>query len=204
MDGDEGTFHGAGREDVDARMLEGTTVRPRGEAPKTRDPDPSELEAEINEAAEGAVEVDGLRLATYEMVERVKEHDASKRYRADVVFADSVEAGDFEAALAELTGRRSSSTPQRVDHRRANLTRERTVYEIGGELLEPTRAEVRLHGAGGLYVKELISSDDGRTEPSLARLLETDAEVTALDVTGVEGEDEPFEREAYFQDEPRS
>ncbi|MWV41347.1 tRNA pseudouridine(54/55) synthase Pus10 [Natrialba sp. INN-245] len=206
MDGDEGTFHGAGREDVDARMLEGG--RPfvlEVKRPRVRDPDPAELEAEINEAAEGAVEVDGLRLATYEMVERVKEHDASKRYRADVAFADSVERDEFEAALAELSGTTVEQyTPQRVDHRRANLTRERTVYEIDGELTEPTEAEVRIHGAGGLYVKELISSDDGRTEPSLAGLLETDAEVTALDVTGVEGEDEPFELEAYFRDEPRS
>jgi len=53
-------------------------------------------------------------------------------------------------------------------------------------------------------VKELISSDDGRTEPSLAGLLETDAEVTALDVTSVEGEDEPFELEEFFMDEPRA
>ena len=29
------------------------------------------------------------------------------------------------------------------------------------------------------------------------------AEVTALDVLSVEGEDEPFELEAYFRDDPR-
>ncbi|NUC73310.1 tRNA pseudouridine(54/55) synthase Pus10 [Haloterrigena sp. SYSU A558-1] len=205
MDGDEGTFHGAGREDVDARMLEeGRPFVLEVKRPKIRDPDPAELEREINDAAEGSVEVEGLRLATYEMVERVKEHDASKRYRADVEFADPVDEADFEAALEELTGTTvQQDTPQRVDHRRADLTRERTVYDIDGELRSPTEAEVRLHGEGGLYVKELISSDDGRTEPSLAGLLEIDAEVTALDVFGVEGEDEPFELEEYFLDEPR-
>ena len=206
MDGEEGTFHGAGREDVDALMLEGG--RPfvlEVTRPTVRDPDPAELEREINAAAAGAVEVEGLRLATYEMVERVKEHDASKQYRADVEFADPIEEADFEAALEALTGTTvDQDTPQRVDHRRASLTRERTVYDIDGKLLEPTRAEVRVHGEGGLYIKELISSDDGRTVPSLAGLLETDAEVTALDVLGVEGEDEPFEREAYFHDEPRA
>jgi tRNA pseudouridine synthase 10 len=208
MQGEEGTFHGAGREDVDARMLEeGRPFVLEVKRPGHRAPDPAELEREINAAAEGAVEVEGLRLATYEMVERVKEHDASKHYRADVAFADPVEAGDFEAALEELSGTTVEQyTPQRVDHRRAALTRERTVYEIDGDLdpEDATRAEVRLHGAGGLYVKELISSDDGRTEPSLAGLLGTDAEVTALDVTGVEGEDEPFEREAFFRDESRA
>ncbi|RQH00320.1 tRNA pseudouridine(54/55) synthase Pus10 [Natrarchaeobius oligotrophus] len=205
MDGDEGTFHGAGREDVDARMLEdGRPFVLEVKRPRVRDPDPAELEREINAAAGGAVEVDGLRLATYEMVERVKEHDASKRYRADVAFDDPVDREAFETALEELSGTTVEQyTPQRVDHRRANLTRERSVYEIDGELLEPSRADVRLHGAGGLYVKELISGDDGRTEPSLAGLLETDAEVTALDVIGVEGEDEPFELEEYFRDGPR-
>jgi len=206
MDGDEGTFHGAGREDVDARMLEeGRPFVAEVKRPHKRSPDPATLEREINEAAEGAVEVEGLRLATYEMVERVKEHDASKRYRADVEFGEPIDEANFEAALEELSGTTVEQyTPQRVDHRRANLTRERTVYEADGDLEEPTRAEVRVHGAGGLYIKELISGDDGRTEPSLAGLLETDAEVTALDVTGVSGEDEPFELEAYFRDESRS
>ncbi|MDG5817728.1 tRNA pseudouridine(54/55) synthase Pus10 [Natronococcus sp. A-GB7] len=206
MDGEEGTFHGAGREDVDARMLEeGRPFVLEVKRPKRRDPDPTELEREINDAAEGSVEVEELRLATYEMVERVKEHDASKRYRADVEFSEPVDQADFETALEELSGTTVEQyTPQRVDHRRAGLTRERTVYEIDGELDpdDPTRGEVRLHGAGGLYVKELISSDEGRTEPSLAGLLETDADVSALDVTGVEGEDEPFELEAFFRDEP--
>ncbi|EMA40224.1 tRNA pseudouridine(54/55) synthase Pus10 [Halobiforma nitratireducens] len=204
MDGDEGTFHGAGREDVDARMLEGG--RPfvlEVKRPTIREPDVEALEREINATADG-VEVEGLRLATYEMVERVKEHDASKQYRADVEFTDPIDEDDFETALAELSGTTvEQETPQRVDHRRANLTRERTVYEIDGDLESPTAAEVRIHGEGGLYVKELISSDDGRTEPSLAGLLETGAEVTALDVTAVEGEDEPFELEAFFRDDPR-
>jgi tRNA pseudouridine synthase 10 len=206
MDGEEGTFHGAGREDVDARMLEdGRPFVLEVKRPGRREPDPAALEREINDAAAGSVEVSGLRLATYEMVERIKEHDASKRYRADVAFSVPVDEADFEAALEALSGTTVEQyTPQRVDHRRAALTRERTVYEIDGDLDpdDPTRGEVRLHGAGGLYVKELISSDDGRTEPSLAGLLGTDAEVTALDVTGVEGEDEPFEREEFFRDEP--
>ncbi len=205
MDGDEGTFHGAGREDVDARMLgDGRPFVLEVKRPRVRRPDVAALEAQINEAAEGAIEVEGLRLATYGMVERVKEHDASKRYRADVEFDEPVEEAAFETALEELEGTTVEQyTPQRVDHRRAGLTRERTVYGIDGDLSDPTHAEVRLHGEGGLYVKELISGDDGRTEPSLAGLLGTGAEVTALDVTGVAGENEPFELEAYFGDESR-
>jgi tRNA pseudouridine synthase 10 len=133
------------------------------------------------------------------MVERVKRLDASKTYRAAVAFDDPVDADAFAAALDELDGATVEQyTPQRVDHRRANLTRTREVYEMSGELEDDTHATVEIHGAGGLYVKELVSGDDGRTEPSLAGLLGVGARVTALDVLAVEGEDEPFEDGAYF------
>jgi tRNA pseudouridine synthase 10 len=199
MDGDEGTFHGAGREDVDALML--GTGRPfvaEVKYPRERRPDVEALEARIDEEAEG-VEVEGLRLATHDMVERVKELDASKTYRASVEFAEPVGPDELARALAELEGTTVEQyTPERVDHRRANLTRTRTVYEISGELDDDTHATVAVHGEGGLYIKELIHGDGGRTEPSLSGLLGVDCDVTALDVTAVEGEDEPFEDPEYF------
>jgi tRNA pseudouridine synthase 10 len=198
MDGVDAVFHGAGREDVDARML--GTGRPfvvEVKEPRRRDADADRLQADVNAFADGAVEVEGLRRATYEMVERVKRLDASKTYRAAVAFDDPVDA--FADAIDELDGVTVEQyTPQRVDHRRANLTRTREVYAISGELEDDTHATVEIHGAGGLYVKELVSGDDGRTEPSLAGLLGVGARVTALDVLAVEGEDEPFEDEAYF------
>jgi len=226
MGGAEGTFHGAGREDVDARML--GTGRPfviEIETPRKRSVDTDALEERINESAAGRVEVEGLRLATYGMVERVKEHDASKRYRMDVAFEEPVDPEAFEAALADLDGATiEQETPQRVSHRRAAKTRTRKVYDATGELDdgrdgaagEPDEAHddapedsggarhatVEIHGEGGLYVKELVSSDEGRTEPSLAGLLGVDAAVTALDVLAVSGEEEPFARPDFFRDDP--
>ncbi|WP_066417508.1 tRNA pseudouridine(54/55) synthase Pus10 [Halorubrum aethiopicum] len=202
MDGTEATFHGAGREDVDALML--GTGRPfvvEVAEPRRRRVDTDRLEADINAFAEGAVEVEGLRLATYDMVERVKEHGASKRYRAQVAFDADVDADALAAAVDELEGTTVEQyTPNRVDHRRASLTRERDVYAATAELEDARHAVVEIHGAGGLYVKELISGDGGRTEPSLAGLLGVGAEVTALDVIAVEGEAEPFEDEAFFRE----
>ena len=203
MDGEAGTFHGAGREDVDALMLEsGRPFVIEVDEPRQRAIDVEQLEADINDFADGKVEVDGLRLATHEMVERVKELDASKTYRMDVEFAEPVSAEDLQAALAELEGTTvHQKTPQRVSHRRADLTRTRNVYEASGDLVDATHAEVRIHGAGGLYVKELISSDEGRTEPSLSGLLGVDAVVTALDVVDVQGEDEPFGKDEFFREQ---
>ena len=200
MEGEEALFHGAGREDVDARMI--GTGRPfvvEVKNPRKRLPDTAALEREINDAAEGKVEVGGLALATHEMVERVKELPASKTYRADVEFDEPVQTEAFADALETLDGATLEQyTPTRVDHRRASMTRTRTVYEIDGELVDENHAEVTLHGEGGLYVKELISGDEGRTEPSLAGLLGVGAEVTALDVLAVEGEEEPFESPEYL------
>ncbi|GAB6879286.1 tRNA pseudouridine(54/55) synthase Pus10 [Halorubrum gandharaense] len=202
MDGTEAVFHGAGREDVDARML--GTGRPfvvEVEEPARRRVDTEQLQADINALADGAVEVEGLRLATYDMVARVKGHDASKRYRAEVEFDEDVTEEELAEAVDALSGATIEQyTPNRVDHRRANLTREREAYEVTGELVDARNAVVEVHGAGGLYIKELISGDDGRTEPSLAGALGVGAEVTALDVLAVEGEEEPFEDEAYFRD----
>ena len=201
MDGEEALFHGAGREDVDARML--GTGRPfvvEVKRPRRRSPDVAALEARINEFADGTVEVEGLRLATHEMVERVKELPADKTYRAEVEFGAPVDATAFEDALAALDGVTvAQRTPTRVSHRRADRVRERTVRSIDGELADERHAVVEIEGEGGLYVKELVSGDEGRTEPSLAGRLGVDATVTALDVIAVEGAEEPFEDETYFR-----
>jgi tRNA pseudouridine synthase 10 len=200
MDGVDTLFHGAGREDVDARML--GTGRPfvvEVKEPRRRRVDVDRLEADVNAFADGAVEVEGLRLATYEMVERVKRLDASKTYRAAVAFDDDIEADALDAALASLDGATvEQDTPSRVDHRRASMTRTREVYNADGEFEDPRHATVEIHGAGGLYVKELVSGDDNRTEPSLAGLLGVGARVTALDVLAVEGEAGSFENAEYF------
>jgi tRNA pseudouridine synthase 10 len=202
MDGTDATFHGAGREDVDARMV--GTGRPfviEVREPRRRSIDTDRLEGDINAFAEGRVEVDRFGLATYDAVERVKGLDASKRYRAEVEFDGSIDADDLATALADLDGATVEQyTPRRVDHRRARITRTREVYDAAGELDDPTHATVEIHGAGGLYVKELISGDEGRTEPNLADRVGVDAEVIALDVVGVYGESEPFEDPAYFRE----
>jgi len=201
MDGTGATFHGAGREDVDARML--GTGRPfvvEVDEPRRRVVDTDALEAEINTFADGTVEVEGLRLASHEMVERVKALDASKRYRMAVAFDEPVTEEAFEAAVAELAGATvEQETPQRVSHRRAAKTRTRRVYDSTGALEDEMSATLDVHGEGGLYVKELVSGDGGRTRPSLADSLGVGATVTALDVLAVTGEDEPFEDEAYFR-----
>jgi tRNA pseudouridine synthase 10 len=208
MDGADATFHGAGREDVDARMLgEGRPFVVEVSNPRERTPDIETLEAEINTSADGRVEVCDLALATYEMVERVKELDAGKTYRAEVAVGEPVSESDLAAVLDELGGATiHQDTPERVSHRRADLTRTREVYDIGVEANgggdeDIQEATVEINGEGGLYIKELLHGDGGRTDPSLAGLLGVDVEVTALDVVGVEAEEGVFADPEYLRDE---
>ena len=201
MDGVDSRFHGAGREDVDARMLgEGRPFVVEVLEPRRRTVDTEALTRAVNTAADGVVAVSPLRHATYEQVERVKSLPASKRYRAEVRFEGPVEASELSTAMEALIAEPIEQyTPHRVDHRRAGLTRVRSVYSASVEACEGAEATLDIHGEGGLYIKELISGDDGRTEPSVAELMGMPATVTALDVLAVIGEDEPFEDPAFLR-----
>lgn len=78
-------------------------------------------------------------------------------------------------------------TPERVAHRRSDKIRERTVLDIESLGVQDGKFVVEVLGEAGLYIKELVSGDGGRTRPSLAEILERKAHVTSLDVTQVEG-----------------
>ncbi|PSQ41234.1 tRNA pseudouridine(54/55) synthase Pus10 [Halobacteriales archaeon SW_5_68_122] len=203
--GTEAVFHGAGREDVDALMLgSGRPFVLEVKSPRRRTADLAELRAQVNDSEK--VEVEALTFATHETVARVKELDATKTYRATVEFDNAVADDEFAAALSDLDGVTvDQRTPNRVDHRRADRVRERRVLSVDGRLEDARTAVVDVHGEGGLYIKELMSGDEGRTEPSLAGVLGVGATVTALDVLDVEGVEEPFLPDEYRRkrdDEP--
>ncbi len=184
--GEGGHLHGAGREDVDARMLgRGRPFVVEVERPRRRSVDLEAIGARINREAAGRVEVLDLKPAPPDLVRRVKDLKARKRYRARVSLAAPVGEKLFRDALRELVGEIHQRTPVRVRHRRADMVRVRRVYEAAGKLFSPTEAEVEILCDGGLYVKELISGDEGGTRPSLAELLGVEARVTELDVLEV-------------------
>ncbi|MBI1729948.1 tRNA pseudouridine(54/55) synthase Pus10 [Candidatus Acetothermia bacterium] len=185
----EHAFHGAGREDIDARML--GTGRPfvlEIKSPKVRTLKLAGLKSEINATASGKVEAGDLHFVSRKVVEEIKEGKAQKSYRAKVTFEKPINSVVLNGTLAKLTGKISQQTPERVLHRRANLTRWRYLFSIQGELLSPTEAMIELRCDGGLYVKELISGDGGRTDPNLAELLGFTAKIIELDVMDVSGD----------------
>ena len=173
MDGESATFHGAGREDVDALMLgDGRPFVIEVDEPRVRDVDVDALEAEIDQFADGAVEVEGLRRATYDMVERVKELEqdlpdgrgprrASRRgdvrrrtrraRRCDDPAGDPAArrppAGRSDANQAGLRRRRRTERQRRIGDRRAERPRDRRRPRRGRPVREGTRQ--RRRGANG-------------------------------------------------------
>ncbi|MGB9176297.1 MAG: tRNA pseudouridine(54/55) synthase Pus10, partial [Methanoregula sp.] len=182
-------LHGAGREDIDARMV--GTGRPfilEVVAPKKRSIDLAVLEAEINRTAEGRVSVAIKRWADRAEVETLKSNKAHKKYRILVEVDGELPADEFANALKSLNGVTiQQRTPERVAHRRADKIRERKVLDIAFVGEQDGRFVVEVLGEAGLYIKELVSGDSGRTIPSLAEILKRKAHVTSLDVTQVEG-----------------
>lgn len=182
-------FHGAGREDIDARML--GTGRPfiiEAVRPRRRSIDPSMLQEDINRRTMGKVEVIGLRSAKAREVELLKEAAFEKTYSALVELGAEVPEEKLKSVLKELVGSVDQRTPTRVSHRRADKLRVRNVYDADLVEVSGKQARINIRGDSGLYIKELISGDGGRTRPSLAEALRVDAVVIELDVTDVGGE----------------
>lgn len=192
----KGKFHGAGREDVDVRMLGGG--RPfvfEVVAPKELAVDLDELRDEILEYGEGRIEITSLVPVPKSRVAEIKETKSSKRYAA-LVEVDAQLDDEEVAALAGQTLDVVQRTPERVAHRRADKERERCVVVRDawfedtpeGEASDGrTRIGVEIDCQHGTYVKEWISGDSGRSTPSLADLLDADARCIALDVLEVGG-----------------
>lgn len=183
------TFHGAGREDIDARML--GTGRPfivEAVRPKRRTIDLDNLRKEINRQAAGKVEVGELETVSGDLVEKIKEAAFEKSYQALVRLGSEVPEEKLKSVLKELVGLIDQRTPTRVSHRRADKFRARNVYSADLTEVSGRSIRVTIRGDSGLYIKELISGDGGRTKPSLAESLGVDAEVVELDVINVGGE----------------
>ena len=76
-------------------------------------------------------------------------------------------------------------TPKRILFRKKEHLRHRRVYEVKTKYLTENVFETIIRADGGLYIKELISSDEGRTTPSFTEVLGVQAYCIELDVIAV-------------------
>ncbi len=187
-EGEKTLFHASGREDIDARML--GTGRPfviEVSKPKRRFVNLKEVEEKINAGAVGKVEVSRLRFVTKDVVRHLKKGEgAQKEYRLLAEFENPFSDEDLKTLEEKLTATTiKQQTPIRVMHRRADLIRERYIYKLKVKKVSLKRALFEIRCQGGLYVKELVSGDEGRTIPNVSDLLGNRAKTLKLDVLKV-------------------
>jgi len=178
-EGADHVFHGCGREDTDVRCLGERPFVLEVLRPKRRRLDWAALETEI--AGDGRVEVRGLGPCSPSAPADLKALRPEKTYRALVHLSRPV-GQEALAHLAGLEGVIRQRTPRRVARRRPDRVRGRRVRRIAWRVLDPQTLEVTVRTTAGLYVKELVSGDGGRTRPSVAEALGVAAECTELDV----------------------
>ena len=186
--GEGASFHAAGREDVDARMLgRGRPFIAEVKKPKRRFIDLRKLAQAINEQAQDKVAVSNLRFASKGDIRKLKKAEGSEKvYAAIVRFGRNVSDEELEAVEKAFTDTVvRQQTPLRVLHRRADLVREKYIYEAKIKRLTPNKVEMRIRCQGGLYIKELITGDEGRTDPSVAKIVDVEAKPLELDVLNV-------------------
>ncbi len=180
FEGQETSFHSSGREDVDAVMRgNGRPFAIEIKNPRKRHADLKKIADEIN--SDGRVKVSGLCIASPYLVKVMCNSHFEKEYLADISIEGGITPPEIKKILS-LSGKTlSQQTPTRVLHRRADLERKRKLWIIsavkkGKGLLLKMRAEA------GTYIKEFVSSDSGRTKPSVAGILGRGAKVEHLDV----------------------
>lgn len=179
----EAKFHGGGREDIDARCLGKREFVLELLEPLNRSLDLESLAEEVNESDK--IEIFNVRFADKDEIAEIKQKHADKTYRAVVELENEVSEKDLEK-LQELVGEIEQDTPQRVDHRRAEKTRKREVYSVSAEKTGEKEIELEVAAEAGTYIKELISGDDGRTQPNVSDLLGNKARCERLDVIAIE------------------
>ncbi len=183
-------FHGMGREDIDARMLgRGRPFVAEVLSPRIRTLDLPTAVAEITRGASGRVEVLGLTPCSALDVRKVKEEKHDKSYRVlvrgNVGEEKIIEAVNFLSGC-ELVQR----TPVRVAHRRADLKRRRSIKEMRMTEKGEGIFTLEIRAEAGTYIKELITGDGGRTQPSFSDIVGAPLDVVSLDVLDIHDEEE--------------
>jgi tRNA pseudouridine synthase 10 len=188
--GEDESFHGCGREDVDVKMLgNGRPFVLEIKNPKIRNLDLNKITSEINKTNKEFVEVSSLRFSDHKEIERLKAAEFKKTYRATVKFDKIINNEKLKkATLCLRDSKIGQLTPSRVAHRRADMVREKHIYSCDVESVDGSMAVLTLETESGTYIKELVSGDNGRTKPSISQIMKIPCKVTKLDVIEIKGE----------------
>ncbi|MFB6088240.1 MAG: tRNA pseudouridine(54/55) synthase Pus10, partial [Candidatus Aenigmatarchaeota archaeon] len=140
---------------------------------KNREIELEKIQEEVNKRDE--VQIYDLHEVSYDSIPEMMEWRPDKTYEVIVETEDEIEEDNLER-LNNLIGTINQETPNRVVHRRADKLRKRNVKSIDWEKISDKKLKLTVKAEAGTYIKELVSSDDGRTYPSVKEMLKTECE----------------------------
>lgn len=175
-------LHGSGREDIDARCLAWRPFVLEILEPEKRNINIEELAKKIDKKK---VVIRNVRLSNIAEVRRIKESKADKSYRAIVACDSEISKAELKKLSSLENAEIRQRTPTRVLHRRSDRMRKKKVKTIKAKFISKKSFEFVVRGEAGLYIKELISSDEGRTKPSVSELLGKECRCKELDVIDI-------------------
>mgnify|MGYP006288681263 FL=1 len=183
-------FHGAGREDIDVRMLgDGRPFVLEVKNPKKRTLDLYTLTKQIKTESNDAVAVNSFKYTKSSDIARIKEAHFQKVYVVKIHASVPIQKEKLKKVAESLQGTTiNQQTPTRVAKRRAKKVRKRQIYRCNVLEVDEDRASIEIESESGTYIKELITGDNGKTQPNLSALLDFACSVDALDVKQVKGE----------------
>ncbi len=187
FDAERVVLHASGREDVDARML--GTGRPMVieiKNPRFRYVD---LDLVNYVLKSPLIEAEITSYSSRSRIEYLK-GEGSKKMKAYkvLVYCEKQISDDELHRLEEFFKNKAikQRTPTRILRRKKDYLRIRKVYEVKILKISNHVFEAVIYCDGGLYVKELVHGDNGRTTPSFAEFLEAYTYPLELDVFVVE------------------
>jgi tRNA pseudouridine synthase 10 len=187
-------FHGAGREDIDVRMLgNGRPFILELKNPVIRHLDLKKLKKNVNKKNKKRIKITDLRYSSKDEVKQIKfkAEKVKKQYLALVESPNlNFSKDQFLLFLRkfdnQIIGKTiHQETPLRVSHRRADKIREKKIYNVEGTFIKPSIFKFLIETQGGTYVKELINGDQGRTNPSFSKIFGTPLICKELDVVHI-------------------
>ncbi|CAL7940903.1 unnamed protein product [Xylocopa violacea] len=199
-------FLSSGREDVDVRNIYSgrpfavELINPK--VTKITNELLSALVDEINQSSKQVQITSNLKVLSRLDLKRLKEGEniKTKFYRALCLCRNTSKTMVPLEQLNHLKRIKIiQKTPVRVLHRRPLSPRERLIYEMRARWVQPQELQelditnqtatmffvLDIKTQAGTYVKEFVHGDFGRTVPNLCDILNTEVDIVALDVTGI-------------------
>ncbi|MEM5790632.1 MAG: tRNA pseudouridine(54/55) synthase Pus10 [Candidatus Aenigmatarchaeota archaeon] len=173
-------LHAEGREDIDTRCLDWRPFVIEIKNPFRRELNLKKILREINKSKK--IKVSKLEFVDKSLVREIKSRKKDKTYLAMVLFKKCVDEGKLKNLKILEREPILQQTPLRVLHRRAKKVRKRIVKKISWKVFGKKKVKFKITAQSGLYIKELITGDGGRTKPSISEILGNEAKKIVLDV----------------------